>query len=77
MANKPVKYTYDLEDSIKSKIDAIAKNIYGAVRVEYSPEANASIKLIEKNKLDKQYICMAKTPASITDNPVVVGIPKK
>lgn len=77
MANKPVKYTYELDDSIKSKIDAIAKNIYGAVRVEYSPEANASIKLIEKNKLDKQYICMAKTPASITDNPVVVGIPKK
>lgn len=77
MANKQVKYTYDLEDSIKNKIEAISTKIYGAARVVYTKEALASIKLIEKNGLDKQYICMAKTPASITDNPDIVGIPKK
>ena len=75
--NTKVKFTYELDQTIKQKIEAIAKNVYGASKVVYSAEANETIKLFKKNKLDKNFICMAKTPGSITDNPKTLGVPKK
>lgn len=75
-ANKKIKYTYKLEDSIVDKVKSIATNIYGAKDVSFSKEAKDFIKFLEKNNLDKQYVCMAKTPASITDDPKVMGVPK-
>lgn len=75
LANKVIKicekkhefnYTYNLEDSIKDKIEKIAKNIYGAKGVEYSEEANKQIEKIKNKELP---ICIAKTPYSFSDNP--------
>ena len=59
---------YDVNASIKEKIETIAKEIYRAKDVEYSPLALEKIALYEKDKCDKLPICMAKTPLSLTDN---------
>lgn len=42
-----IKFTYDLNDSIKTKIEKVAKNVYGAEGVEYSPEAEEQIARLE------------------------------
>ncbi len=42
-----IKFTYDLEDSIKTKIEKVAKNVYGADGVEYSHEAEEQIARLE------------------------------
>ena len=77
ISNKKVHYTYEIEDTIKSKIEKIAKNIYGAQGVFYSNKALNFISFLEKNNLDKKYICIAKTPSSITDNPLLKGVNHK
>lgn len=64
-----LQYAYNLEDSIKTKIEKIAKNIYGAEGVEYSKEAEEEISKIEKLGYAKFPICMAKTQYSFSDDP--------
>lgn len=67
---------YDKKMSIKAKIETLAKNIYGAGNVEYSELAEKQIVSIEKQGFASNYICMAKTPASLSDDPKVIGAPK-
>ena len=71
------KLLYDDNMSIKEKIEAIAKNIYGASEVKFDTAANTSIKLIES--LDPSYgkypVCMAKTQYSLSDDPLKLGRP--
>lgn len=62
-------YAYELEDSIKTKIEKIAKNIYGAEGVEYSKEAEEEISKIEKLGYANFPVCMAKTQYSFSDDP--------
>lgn len=69
------KYLYDEKLSIKEKMDIIAKEIYGADGVQYTPQANKQIKEIEKFNLDKLPICVAKTQYSLSDNPALLGRP--
>ena len=59
------KNTYDLEDSIKTKIEKVAKTIYGAENVEFSEEAEKQISEIKEYKVP---ICIAKTQYSLSDN---------
>lgn len=68
------KFIYELDDSIKDKINKIALNIYGATKVNYSEEALNKINEFE-NKFNKLPICMAKTPLSLSDNPKLIGRP--
>lgn len=63
------KYIYDLDDSIESKVNKVCKEIYGASNVIFSDSAKESIKRIEKLKLDKVPVCIAKTQYSLSDNP--------
>ncbi|MCI8655081.1 MAG: formate--tetrahydrofolate ligase [Clostridia bacterium] len=63
------KYAYELEDDIKTKIEKIAFNIYGAKEVELSEEAQEELKNIEKLGYSKLPICFAKTPLSFSDDP--------
>ena len=63
------RYIYNLEDSIKEKIEKIAINIYGAEKVEYSPEAEKEIEKIESMGYNKLPICIAKTQYSFSDDP--------
>jgi methylenetetrahydrofolate dehydrogenase (NADP+) / methenyltetrahydrofolate cyclohydrolase / formyltetrahydrofolate synthetase len=75
-AEKPknFQFLYPLEASIKEKIETIAK-FYGAVGVDYSPEAEAKVALYTKLGFDKLPICMAKTHLSFTDKPDIKGAP--
>jgi formate--tetrahydrofolate ligase len=70
---KPI---YSVEKSIKEKINIISREIYGAKGVKFSTRALDDIKKIEKNKLDKVPVCIAKTQYSLTDDPKVLGRPK-
>ena len=63
-----IKYTYNLEESIKQKIEKVAKNIYYAEGVEYSKEAEEKISQIEKLGYSKLPICIAKTQYSFSDD---------
>lgn len=70
-----IEYTYELEESIKEKIEAIAKKIYGANHVNFTAKANKAIKNFEKLEFDKLPICMAKNQYSLTDDPKLLGRP--
>ncbi len=63
------KYIYDLEDSIKEKIQKVAQKIYNARDVEYSEEALNEIKKIEELGYGNLPICIAKTQYSFSDDP--------
>jgi formate--tetrahydrofolate ligase len=68
--------TYSPEDSIKTKIEKIAANIYGAKSVQYSQIAEDELKRIEELGLHQLPICMAKTQSSLSDNPQQIGRPR-
>ncbi len=67
---------YDLEQSIKEKIETIAREIYGASGVSYTVEASRSIRAIEAMGKGALPICMAKTQYSLSDNPKKLGRPE-
>ena len=62
------KYIYEEKDSIKAKIEKVAKEIYGAKEVNFSEEANQKIQLIEKWGYGSLPICIAKTQYSFSDD---------
>ena len=70
------KVLYDEKDTIKNKILTIAKEIYGAKNVLYTPAASRQIAELERFELDKLPICMAKTQYSLSDNPALLGRPE-
>ena len=70
------KILYDEKDSIREKIDTIAREIYGAKSVNYTAAACKQIAELEKFNLDKLPICMAKTQYSLSDNPALLGRPE-
>ena len=63
------KYIYEDTDSIKEKIEKVAKNVYGARDVEYSKEALEQITKIEKLGYKEFPVCIAKTQYSLSDDP--------
>jgi len=67
---------YSLDETIGSKIEKIAKIIYGADGVVYTDLASKELENIEKNGYTKLPICMAKTQFSLSDNPELLGAPK-
>ncbi len=70
------KPLYDVEESIKSKIEKIAKEVYGADGVDYTKACEKQIANIEKLGFDKMPICMAKTQYSLSDDPTLLGRPR-
>lgn len=66
---------YDVDLPIKEKIEIIAKEIYGAEKVSFSPSAEEQIERINRIGMDKLPICMAKTQYSLSDNPELLGRP--
>ncbi|MCH5297124.1 MAG: formate--tetrahydrofolate ligase [Ruminococcus sp.] len=67
---------YDINLTIKEKIDAIAKNIYGASKVNYTTAAEKALSEIVALGGDKLPVCVAKTQYSLSDNPALLGAPK-
>lgn len=67
---------YDLEGSLKDKIETIAKEIYGAADVAYDLAAAKELKHIEEMGFAHVPVCIAKTPASFSDDPTKLGAPE-
>ena len=63
-----LNYAYDLNESIKEKINDVATKIYGAEGVEYSEEAEEEITRIEKMGYGNLPVCIAKTQYSFSDD---------
>jgi formate--tetrahydrofolate ligase len=71
------KFLYELDEPVKNRIEKIAKEVYGADGVEYSPDADKSVARIQKDpELSKMGLCMVKTHLSLSDNPALKGTPK-
>ena len=66
---------YDINHDIKRKIKDLTYNIYGALDVEYSPEADEMIEKISTLGYDKLPICIAKTQYSFSDDAKLLGAP--
>lgn len=69
------KRIYNINSSIKDKINTLAHEIYRAKDIEYTDKALEQIKKIEQLKRDKLPICIAKTQYSITDDAKKLGAP--
>lgn len=67
---------YDLERPLKEKIETIAKEIYRADGVEYSELAEKQLADYEARGYGNFYVCMAKTPNSLSDDPKLLGVPE-
>ncbi len=70
------KLLYDLDLSIKEKIEAISTKVYGADGVDYVPAAERKIEEFTRLGYDKLSICMAKTHLSLSHDPTLKGRPK-
>jgi formate--tetrahydrofolate ligase len=73
---EPFRPLYDRADPIEKKVMAIAGTMYGATGVVYSKTAQAALAAIEKIGYGGLPVCMAKTPASLTDDPRLAGRPE-
>ncbi|XP_005095912.1 C-1-tetrahydrofolate synthase, cytoplasmic [Aplysia californica] len=69
------KFLYNVKDSIESKIETIAKEIYGADGIELEPLARAQIERYERQGFSELPICMAKTHLSLSHKPELKGAP--
>ena len=68
-------YFYDINLTIKEKIEKICKEIYGADGVIFAPATKKVFDVIEAEGLNKLPVCMSKTQKSISDNPALLGKP--
>lgn len=66
--NNKLNYVYELEDDIKTKIEKVCTNIYGAKEVKYTEEAEKNIEKIEEMGYEDLPICIAKTQYSFSDD---------
>jgi formate--tetrahydrofolate ligase len=76
--NPKSKYVplYNRLEDLEFKIKKIATKIYGAKDVVYLEQAIQDMKVIKQNGYNQAYICMAKTPSSLSDDDKVLGRPK-
>ncbi len=69
------RFLYDVNQSIRDKIEIIATQIYGAAGVSYEPQAGRQIDNYEANGFGNLPICMAKTHLSLSHDPQLKGAP--
>ena len=72
----PFKPLYDWKDSFETKMEAIATKIYGAGEIIYTKEAARDLAEIRRLGYEELPLCVAKTPASLSDDPKVPGRPE-
>ena len=74
--NSQFSFSYELDNSIENKIEAITKKIYGGTGVIFTDEAREQIQRLTKLGFDKLPVCMAKTQYSFSDDLTKIGAPK-
>jgi methylenetetrahydrofolate dehydrogenase (NADP+)/methenyltetrahydrofolate cyclohydrolase/formyltetrahydrofolate synthetase/formate--tetrahydrofolate ligase len=70
------KFLYPLDLPLKEKIETLAREVYGAESVEYSPDAAADLDRLEENGYGKLPICTAKTQYSLSHDSALKGAPR-
>ncbi|MEI8196069.1 MAG: formate--tetrahydrofolate ligase [Phycisphaerae bacterium] len=73
---KDLQFLYQLDDPFQTKMDILARTLYGADGVDFDKQALADLDLLTRNGYDKLPICVAKTSASLSDEPSLRGRPK-
>jgi formate--tetrahydrofolate ligase len=71
-----LRYQYALEAPLREKIEAVATKIYRASNVEFTQQARQELGRLEDLGYGGLPICVAKTPASFSDNPKLAGRPR-
>ncbi|MCQ2134537.1 MAG: formate--tetrahydrofolate ligase [Bacteroidales bacterium] len=74
--SKPLQYLYDDEDSIRTKIEKVALNYYGAGKVTFQKAALKMIERAEALGCSNFPVCIAKTQFSFSDNASLYGVPE-
>ena len=74
-APQPIQYTYDLDASLPEKIEAVAKKIYRADGVTYTPAAKKMLDDLAAMGYGELPVCIAKTQYSFSDNAKLTGAP--
>jgi formate--tetrahydrofolate ligase len=69
----PLQHTYDLADSIETKIEKIVTRVYKGKGVSFGKNAKTTLKKIKDLNLTELPVCIAKTQFSFTDNAALVG----
>lgn len=70
-----ITYAYDLSDDIYTKVEKVAKKVYGAAEVEFSKKAQDSLREIERMGFGDYPVCIAKTQYSFSDDQNALGRP--
>lgn len=70
------RFLYELDQPIKTKIETIAREIYGAGEVAYEAKAESQIRNYERSGFGNLPICMAKTHLSLSADPNLKGAPR-
>ncbi|SFR53611.1 Formate-tetrahydrofolate ligase [Robiginitalea myxolifaciens] len=73
---KPFTPTYNLEDSIREKMEKVCRTIYGAKHVILSNKANSQLRRFETLGYGQLPVCMAKTQKSLSDDEKKLGRPE-
>ena len=74
--SESMKPLYELDLSVEDKVYTVAREVYGAEAVDFTPKAKKDIRRIKRLGLDGLPICIAKTQKSLSDNPKLLGRPK-
>lgn len=74
--SEELKFAYEENDNVKTKIEKLAKNIYGAKEVVYTTAAKNKIKLIENLGISHYPVCIAKTQFSFSADQKAYGVAK-
>ncbi len=71
------KFLYSIDTKLRDRVEKIAKVVYGAKGVAWTPEAEAKAKMLENDpKYDDYTTMMVKTHLSLSHDPVLKGVPK-
>ena len=79
IANKPseeLKFTYNDDDSLRTKVEKIALNIYGADGVVFNERSEKILKLAQSMNIEHFPVCIAKTQYSFSSDPKAYGVAK-
>lgn len=71
-----LQFSYELDQSIESKIRSISQKVYGAADISFDVKALKELKRLESNGFGDLPICIAKTQYSFSDDPKALGAPK-
>jgi formate--tetrahydrofolate ligase len=72
----PVRTLYGPDLPLREKIETIAREVYGAGQVVFEPTARKKLEVFTERGYGRLPVCMAKTQASLTDDPDVLGAPR-